>query len=241
MFLPEDGGNIMGNKKDVIVYSVNRYFNEDVSINIQNGTVVINAPWFFTDSKIRKIIEEKKSVILNKIKEYNEEKQKAYIRNEIVRVLGEDCKVIINYKNLKKPTLTLEGRNLTICLPNKYKKITDRDVILEQLIGKLYEKIANEELEGIMEKIRQTLKIAPEDYKIEKLEGNTMAKFNFENDTITINPEIVKYSKEEVEFILFHEFCHLKYKTHCQKFNEMIKKHIPNYKKYLERLKDVKY
>lgn len=231
----------MENKKDVIVYSVNRYFNDDVSINIQNGAVVINAPWFFTDSKIRKIIEEKKNIILNTIKEYGEEKQKAYIRNEIVRILGEDCKVIINYKNLKKPTLTLEGRNLTICLPNKYKKITDRDEILEQLIGKLYEKIANEELEGTMEKIRQTLKIAPEDYKIEKLPGNTMAKFNFENDTITINPEIVKYSKEEVEFILFHEFCHLKYRTHCQKFNEMVKKYIPNYQKYIEKLKDVKY
>ena len=119
----------LNNKKEVIVYSVNRYFNEDVSINIQNGTVVINAPWFFSNNKIRKIIEEKKNVILNKIKEYEEEKNQIYIRNEIVKILGEDCKVIINYKNLKKPTLTLEGRNLTICLPNKYKKITDRDEI----------------------------------------------------------------------------------------------------------------
>ena len=230
----------LNNKKEVIVYSVNRYFSEDLSINIQNGAVVINAPWFFTDSKIRKIIEEKKNIILNKIKEY-EEKQATYIRNEIVRILGEDCKVIINYKNLKKPTLTLEGRNLTICLPNKYKKITDRDEILSQLIQKLYEKIATEEIEGIMEKIRQTLKLAPEDYKIEKMQANTMAKFNFENDTIKINPEIVKYSKEEIEFMLFHEFCHLKYKTHCQKFQDMIKKYIPNYKQYEEQLKNVKY
>ena len=231
----------LNTKKDVIVYSVNRYFNDDVSINIQNGTVVINAPWFFTDSKIRKIIEEKKNVILNKLKEYGTEKQKSYIRNEIVRVLGEDCKVIINYKNLKKPTLTLEGRNLTICLPNKYKKIIDRDEILEKLIQKLYEKIANEELEGIMEKIRQIIKLAPEDYKIEKLPENIMAKFTFENDTIIINPEIVKYSKEEVEFILFHEFCHLKYRTHCQKFQEMIKKYIPNYLYYNEKLNGVKF
>ncbi|MBO5413979.1 MAG: DUF45 domain-containing protein [Clostridia bacterium] len=229
------------NKKEVIVYSVNRYFNEDVSINVQNGAVVINAPWFFTNNKIRKIIEEKKSIILNKIKEYEEEKQETYIRNEIVKILGEDCKVIINYKNLKKPTLTLEGRNLTICLPNKYRKITDRDEILQKLIEKLYEKIASEEIEAIMEKIRQILKIAPEDYKIEKMQGNTMAKFNFENDTITINPEIVKYSKEEIEFIIFHEFCHLKYKTHCQKFQEMIKKYITNYKQYEEKLKNVKY
>lgn len=230
----------LNNKKEVIVYSVNRYFSEDLSINIQNGSVVINAPWFLADSKIRKIIEEKRNIILNKIKEY-EEKQVSYIRNEIVRILGQDCKVIINYKNLKKPTLTLEGRNVTICLPNKYKKITDRDEILEQLIQKLYEKIATEEIEGIMEKIRQTLKIAPEDYKIEKMQANTMAKFNFEKDIITINPEIVRYSKEEIEFILFHQFCHLKYRTHCQKFNDLIKKHIPNYKQYEEKLKNVKY
>lgn len=229
------------NKKEVIIYSVNRYFNEDVSINVQNGAVVINAPWFFTNNKIRKIIEEKKNIILNKIKEYEKESQETFIRNEIVKILGEDCKVIINYKNLKKPTLTLEGRNLTICLPNKYKKITDRDEILQKLIEKLYEKIASEEIESIMEKIRQILKIAPEDYKIEKIQENAMAKFNFENDTITINPEIVKYSKEEIEFIIFHEFCHLKYKTHCQKFQEMIRKYIPNYKQYEEKLKNVKY
>ena len=157
------------NNKDVIVYSVNRYFKEDVSINIQNGTVVVNAPWFFSNSKIRKIIEEKKSIILNKIKEYQKENAKAYIRNEIVKVLGKDCKVTINYKNLKKPTLTLEGRNLIICLPNKYKKITDRDEILVKLIEKLYEKIAEEEIEGVMEKVRNILKIAPEDYTIERI------------------------------------------------------------------------
>ena len=92
-----------------------------------------------------------------------------------------------------------------------------------------------------MEKIRQTLKIAPEDYKIEKLQGNIMAKFNFENDTITINPEIVKYAKEEIEFILFHEFCHLKYKTHCQKFQDLIKKYIPNYEKSAEKISNLKY
>jgi len=231
----------LNSKKNVIVYSVNRYFNDDVSINIQNGTVVINAPWFLTNNKIRKIVEEKKNIILNKIKEYEEEKQSSYIRNEIVKVLGENCKVIINYKNLKKPTLTLEGRNLTICLPNKYKKIIDRDDILQKLIEKLYEKIAIEEIEGIMEKIRQLLKIAPEDYKIEKMQLNTMAKFNFNEKTIIINPEIVKYSKEEIEFIIFHEFCHLKYKTHCNKFQDMVKKHIFDYKVYEERLKNIKF
>jgi len=228
-------------KKNVIVYSVNRSFYEDVSINIDNGAVVVNAPWFFSNNKIRRIVEEKKKIILNRIKDYQEEHTKTYIRNEIVKVLGKDCKVTINYRNLKKPTLTLEGRNLTICLPNKYKKITDRDEILQKLIEKLYEKIAEEEIEGVMEKTRNILKIAPEDYKIERLTDNYMAKFNFENKTITINPDIVKLSIEEIEYIVFHEFCHLKYKTHCQAFKEMVKKYNPDYKIFEELLINIKF
>lgn len=228
-------------KKNVIVYSVNRSFYEDVSINIDNGAVVVNAPWFFSNNKIRRIVEEKKNIILSKIKEYQEDHTKTYIRNEIVKVLGKDCKVTINYRNLKKPTLTLEGRNLTIYLPNKYKKITDRDEILQKLIEKLYEKIAEEEIEGVMEKIRNILKIAPEDYKIERLTDNYMAKFNFENKTITINPDIVKLSIEEIEFIIFHEFCHLKYKTHCQAFKEMVKRYNPDYKIFEELLINIKF
>lgn len=228
-------------KKNVIVYSVNRDFYEDVSINIENGTVVVNAPWFFSNNKIRRIVKEKKNLILNRIKEYQDEHKKIYIRNEIVKILGEDCRVTINYRNLKKPTLTLEGRNLTICLPNKYKKITDRDEILQKLIEKLYEKIAEEEIEGVMEKIRNMMKIAPEDYKIERISENTMAKFNFENNNITINPDIVKLSIEEIEYIVFHEFCHLKYKTHCQAFKEMVRKYNPNYKIFDAKLNEIKF
>lgn len=229
------------NNRDVIVYTVSRYFNDDISINIENGAVVVNAPWFFSGNKIRKIVEEKKSIILNKIKEYEEEQNKAFIRNEIVKVLGKDCKVIINYKNLKKPTLTLEGRNLKIFLPNKYKKITDRDEILQKLIEKLYEKIAEEEIEGIMEKARNILKMTPEDYKIERIGHNIMAKFDFDENIIIINPDIVKYSLEEIEYIIFHEFFHLKYKTHCIGFYQMEKKYIPNYKELEQRLTKIKY
>ena len=228
-------------EESVIIYSINRYFNDNVSINIQNGEVVVNAPWFFSNNKIRKIIEKKKNIIINKINAYKEEQLSVYIRNEVIKVLGEDCKVIINYKNLKKPTLTLEGKNLTICLPNRYKKITDRDVILQKLIEKLYEKIAYEEIEGIMEKFRNMLKIAPEDYKIKRINNKTMAKFVVEDNLIIINPDIVKYSLEEIEFIIFHEFCHLKYKTHCLGFNEMVKKYYPNYKVLQNQLIDIKY
>ena len=85
-------------------------------------------------------------------------------------------------------------------------------------------------IEEIMEKIRIKLKFAPEDYKIQVMK-NTMAKCTQDNQII-INPYIVKYDKETVEYMILHEYCHLKYKTHSKGFWELIKKAMPQYEKY---------
>ena len=106
--------------KNIITYTVNKNLNNELYLSVQNGEVVVKAPWYYTNTQIQDIIEEKRQWILNKIKEYEESQEKKYIRNEIVKLLGDDCKVIINYKNLKKPTLTVEGKDIKICLPNKY-------------------------------------------------------------------------------------------------------------------------
>lgn len=227
---------MMGN---IITYTVNKNFNNELYLSVQNGEVVVKAPWYYTQGQIQNIIEEKKNWILKKINEYEQNKEKEYIRNEIVKLLGEDCRVKINYKNLKKPILTVEGKDIKICLPNKYKKL-NRDEILEKLIEKLYDVVANKEIEVIMEKVRKTLGFAPEDYKVKRMEIK-MADCITETGVITINPDIVKYDRETIEYILIHEFCHLKYKTHCEKFNKKIKENIQDYKKYETIIKTIKF
>ena len=225
--------------RNIITYTVNKNLNNELYLSVQNGEVVVKAPWYYTQGQIQNIIEEKKNWILNKLKEHEENKEKEYIRNEIVKLLGEDCKVIINYKNLKKPTLEVEGKNIKISLPNKYKKL-NRDEILVKLIEKLYDVVANKEIEVIMEKVRKTLGFAPEDYIIKRT-GNKMADCITEEKVIIINPDIVKYDKKTIEYILIHQFCHLKYKTHCEKFNKKIKENIKDYKKYERISKTIKF
>ena len=102
--------------ENVIAYTINKNFNNKLYLSVQRGEVLIDAPWYYTNGQIKKIIEEKRQWILNKIEEYKLQEEKKYIRNEIVKLLGEDCKVTINYKNLKKPTLTVEGKNIKIYL-----------------------------------------------------------------------------------------------------------------------------
>jgi predicted metal-dependent hydrolase len=216
--------------KNIITYTVNKNFNNELYLSVQNGEVVVKAPWYYTNNQIQDIIEEKKQWILNKINEYQLAEEKKYIRNEIVKLLGEDCKVRINYKNLKKPTLTVEGKNITICLPNKYKKL-NRDEILVKLIEKLYDLVAKTEIEPIMEKVRKELGFAPEDYKVKRID-NKMADCDTDKGIIFINPDIVKYDKQTIEYILIHQFCHLKYKTHSKKFNEILNNYILDIRKY---------
>lgn len=225
--------------KNIITYTVNKNLNNDLYISVQNGEVVVRAPWYYTQNQIQNKIAEKRNWIFNKLKEYEENKEKEYIRNEIVKLFGEDCKVIVNYKNLKKPTLTVEGKNIKISLPNKYKKL-DREEILIKLIEKLYDVVANQELELIMEKVRKDLGFAPEDYIIKRIDGK-IANCLTEEKVIMINPDIVKYDKETIEYIIIHQFCHLKYKTHSKKFEEMIINNIKNQKKYQILCKNVKF
>ena len=216
--------------KNIITYTVNKNLNNELYLSVQNGEVVVKAPWYYTNTQIQDIIEEKRQWILNKIKEYELSQEKKYIRNEIVKLLGDDCKVIINYKNLKKPTLTVEGKDIKICLPNKYKKL-NRDEILVKLIEKLYDLVAQKEIEMSMERVRKLVGFAPEDYEIKRIE-NKMGDCIKEKELIIINPDIVKYDRQTIDYIVLHQFCHLKYKTHSKKFIEMLEENMPNYKKY---------
>ena len=145
-----------------------------------------------------------------------------------VPVLGTDYKVKIIYKNIKVAELDVEDKIIKISLPNKYKK-ANNEKILDMAIDKMYEQIAKVEVERAMEKTRILLGFAPEDYEIKKMSEELG---RCEENKITINPEIVKYDREVIDYIVLHEYCHLKYKSHCKSFIKMLEKYEPNYKKY---------
>lgn len=145
-----------------------------------------------------------------------------------VPVLGTDYKVKIVYKNIKVAELDVEDKIIKISLPNKYKK-ANKERILDIAIDKMYEQIAKVEVERAMEKTRILLGFAPEDYEIRKMSEELG---RCEENKITINPEIVKYDREVIDYIVLHEYCHLKYKSHCKSFIKMLEKYDPDYKKY---------
>ena len=52
-----------------------------------------------------------------------------------------------------------------------------------------------------------------------------------ENNKITIDPKIVMFHRDVIDFIILHDYCHLKYKTHTKNFYRMIEKYENNFER----------
>ena len=156
------------------------------------------------------------------------------IERHPVPVLGIDYKVKIIYKNIKITELDVEGRIIKISLPNKYKKMSNTE-ILDLAIEKMYEQIAKVEIERAMEKNRIMLGFAPDEYEIKEIKS--LGKC--EGNKITINPHVVKYNRKIIDYVVLHQYCHLKYKTHSKGFMKLIEKYQPEYKKCEEILLNI--
>lgn len=150
--------------------------------------------------------------------------------NRTVKIFGEIISVRVIYKKLKNPELDLVGNIINVYLPNKYKRSGNIEIV-KLAIEKMYQEIARVEIEKVMEETRIMLKgLAPENYEIRKL-SNKLSKLTLER-VIIINPEIVKYNKQVLKYVILHEFCHLKYKTHSKGFYKMMQKYMPEYESY---------
>ena len=176
-------------KKEIIAYSVNKTNNKELYISVQDGEVSVRAPWYFTGEKIQRAVLAKRDWILKKLEENDEKKE---ISLKPIQIFGVIYNLKVSYKNISVIECSLDENIVKVVLPKKYKKI-DNESMTDILIDKLYLKIAEKEIESIMEKTRLQLKIAPEDYKLEEMTGY-LAKCT-EDKKIIINPRIVRYKK----------------------------------------------
>ena len=187
-----------------------------------------------------------KSVKSSNIKDYKRDINNNFLLGKdetllpkFTKIFGVNYFVNVFYLKIKNSKLNIENNSINIYLLMEYKNENNQS-LLNNILYKMYTKIAENEIENIMEKARHLFGYAPEDYEIRKIPGK-LASCNTELQLIFINPYITMYSKEIIEFIIFHEFCHLKYKTHSKKFFELLKKYKPNYIKIEKQIQNLKY
>ncbi len=145
-------------------------------------------------------------------------------------IFGESYNIEVTYKKTSIPELFLHNKKILINLPVKYRRNGNIEV-LKIALEKMYDEIARIEIENVMEETRIKLNgLAPENYIIKRI-PHKLTKL-LQDRTIIINPEVVKYNKDVLKYVVLYEFCHLKYKTNSKKFWDMIRNFMPYYEKY---------
>lgn len=150
-----------------------------------------------------------------------------------VSVLGRNLKLEVKYRNNPTVELDKEENEIKLYLPKKYKNINNVEII-NMAIEKMYDEIAETEIENAMEEARMILGFAPEDYIIERM-AKTFYKCN-KNKIITINPDIVKYNRKIIETTIIQAFCKTEYKSNSKNYQKALVQGIEKYENYKYKL-----
>ncbi len=221
-------------KENVISYTIDKAIFGDFSIVVNNGEVVVKAPWYFSKQRIQDAIRENKNWIIKKLNEMEE----VSLYNS-AKILGINYAIKVIYANIKTPELNLNNNYIEIKLPAKLKGRNNKKII-DVILNKMYAKLAERHLENVFEEIRIETGLVPEDYSIIQ-NSKEMAKFDFDKKEIYINSKIMELDENCIRYIIIHELCHLKYKTHAKSFYKLLQKYFPKYEKYDEILSEYKF
>ena len=219
-----------------IPYTVNKAKIKNIYISIQNGEVVIKAPWYTTSTQIQEIVESKREWITKKLQEYqtSPRKTKDYADGETFQVLGEKYTLNIYYKDIANGRLNIADGHISIVLPLVLAE-ADNTERIKSMMDKMYFMIAQREVELAMEKTRKLTGLAPDEYNIKKLKS-VWGKCT-SSKKITINQDLMMYSRHAIEYVVLHEFCHLKYMNHSKNFWAFVEQYMPDYKDAERELK----
>lgn len=219
-----------------IAYTVSKAKVKNIYISIQDGEVVVKAPWYVTANEIQNVVENKRKWIINALEKYSvsPRRTKEYSNGETYQILGKSYVLSVYFQITNKAELKVDNGAINIILPLDYAN-KDNTELIKKLIDKMYYMIAEKEVEVSMEKMRKIVGLAPEEYRIKKtksLWGSCSS-----NKKITINQNLMMYSRKAIDYVVLHEICHLKYMNHSKKFWDMVATYMPDYKEAEKELK----
>jgi len=151
--------------------------------------------------------------------------QKSYFS---INLLGKNFKLNINYSKVNDAEVNKLENEINITLPMQYKN-SDNMNIINLCIQKLYSEVAILELEYVMEFARHIFGFAPEDFKIKRLANDY---YKYASKTLTINPDIVQFSKEIIFTTIIKAFCRIKYRYGSKNYLDSLEFGLNEYKKY---------
>lgn len=158
--------------------------------------------------------------------------QKEYVSGEGYLYLGKQYKLMVKRSSEDRVSMT---KGLLMVY-------TSKGVQDGRHTKKLLDKWYEEKVERVFNE-RYELMQAKFDYKkMPPLVIREMKKrwgSFLDNDTVILNPKLIHTSRECIDYVIVHELCHMKYRSHNKLFYKFLKKKFPKWEKVKDKLETI--
>ena len=182
--------------------------------------IYVSTSLFSRDSFILDLISKNES----SIKKMIEREKKKIIKSTKFYYLGKEYHVII-CDVYKKPYIDTSTDNV----------FTRSFEDLDKFLYKEYRKVLPERLDYIYKKMNANIPYPK--VNIRKM----VRKWGYCNKSqklVTLNSELIKYSLDDIDYVIVHELCHFIHFNHSKSFWNSVEKYKPDYKKNRKSLRE---
>lgn len=197
---------------------ITRKNNKNMYLRVKKDGIYITCNYFVTNSMIKSFIEKNEDDIIR----MNETVQRKEKKNEEFYYLGNNYDVVV-LNTVSK----IEFVGNQVFVKNK--------TYLNTFLKNECERVFNE-------RVKICYNLFEEDIPYPKVMiGKMKRKWGYCNkrqELIKLNSELIKYSIDEIDYVIIHELCHFLEFNHSKNFWNYVKKYKPNYKENTKVLKE---
>lgn len=198
-----------------------------------NLKIVIYAPLDHPKEKIEAFLKRKYLWITKQIKDLKrlqrDNSDREYISGASVLYLGRQYKLVI--KKSKQDLVRFESGKIIVETTDK----VDNSIRNKELLDEWYTERAKAIFKS---RYKQMLKKFNYDFipdlslrKMQKRWGSFLTK-----KKVLLNPELIKASKECIDYVIIHELCHMKHQDHSKAYYRFLSSKCPNWKAVKDQL-----
>ena len=197
---------------------ITRKNNKNMYLRVKKEGIYITCNYFITNSMIKSFIEKNEDDIIR----MNETVQRKEKKNKEFYYLGNNYDVVV-LNTVSK----IEFVGNQVFVKNK--------TYLNTFLKNECERIFNE-------RVKICYNLFEEDIPYPKVMiGKMKRKWGYCNkrqELIKLNSELIKYSIDEIDYVIIHELCHFLEFNHSKNFWNYVKKYKPNYKENTKVIKE---
>ncbi len=207
--------------------------NLHLSVLPPSGRVRVTAPLKMTDEAIRMaVISRIPWIKKQQIKFKAQERQsiREYVSGETHYFMGKSYRFKLEMID-KKPDVFIKGKTQIVMQIAKESSVEKR----EELLTSWYQSQLRREVDKYVPKWEKKMKVKTAKIRIRHMKTRWGSCIQV-NKTIWLNLELIKKPTTCIEYVLVHEFCHLKEKRHNDAFLNLMNKYMPKWRMYKDEL-----